>query len=233
MALPTVAVEVDGEQLVALVDSGCSRTVVARRLVKKLARSGGSVTMVDGGSVMVDCKGEVTMTVFGQTLTMECMVLAKMLTSFELILGMDFIRELGGVWIGPNKVELALLATKEAGVAERPLGDGLKLHPALGGWPKTAEDVEELGLVSTKQLVVEDVDFSATFDGSKWMVKWRWIGLEPSSKFQVANYRLRSGVKEEFDKEVESWISEGILVEVGPEDEVKTLVPLLAVEQVN
>ena len=144
MALPTVAVEVDGEQLVALVDSGCSRTVVARRLVKKLARSGGSVTMVDGGSVMVDCKGEVTMTVFGRTLTMECMVLAKMLTSFELILGMKFIRELGGIWIGPNKVELALLATKEAGVAERPGGmtlnyiqpsrDGLKLPKMWRSW---------------------------------------------------------------------------------------------------
>ena len=82
-------------------------------------------------------------------------------------------------------------------------------------------------------LQMEDVDFSAQFDDQKWIVRWNWIGDEPVLHNQVACYKVSADVQDEFDQEVQAWIKEGILLPVPEGEVVKSLVPLMAVSQVN
>jgi hypothetical protein len=105
---------------------------------------------------------------------------------------------------------------------------GVQIGGCTGGVRFGAVAVSE-----KRMLEIEDADFSASFDGAKWTVRWKWLNQEPVLHNKVACYRMGPAVKEEFDKEVQSWIDEGILSPVPEEEFVSTVVPMMAVEQVN
>jgi ribonuclease HI len=194
----------------ALVDTGCTQTVAARTLLKDVQKCGGVVVAVDGTSVQCST-GCIDVNVCGQQLKVNCLVLDNMLKEFALILGMDVVERLGGVNVWPNrKVTFGVAAA-----AVRPLS--------------SAQESGD-GLDNVK---LDDVDFSAFFDGKKWTVKWKWLNGEPEMHGKVACYAMNENVRADFDKELQSWIDEGILQPVADDDTTRSLVPLMAVQQLN
>lgn len=227
MALPKVEVELQGgRKVVALVDSGCSQTIASHRLVRCVQPRRSWVTTVDGSKVRCGL-GNLELRVQGKLVQVRCLVPERLLTQFDLVLGVDMVQRLGGMAVSGDlkvrfggvddfQVPARVVATRNAAVA------------------CSAVTVETTcsGGVSAAALCVEDVDFRAKFDGLRWTVWWKWTELEPKLHNTVGCYRISKEVEEEFDNEVQSWIKEGILVPVGDE-QVDTVLPLMAVEQIN
>ena len=138
-ALPTVDIMVDEERIRALVDSGCTRTIAARRLVKKFSVNGGWVLAVDGSKVKCGV-GQLVMSISGMDMTACCLVLGNLISAFDVIIGMDIIQLLGGVTIGPDRV------------VSFDGQDGKGCAAAVS---------------KVEQLEIDDADFSAKFYGNK------------------------------------------------------------------
>ena len=108
--LPTLWMEVEGQHARALIDSGCSKTIVTNRLVRHRRREGNidSVVMMNGGMVTCERVSSVQMEFNGMNLRTVCLV-TTVVPGFDLLLGMDVIDQLvgGGVRIsnGGRSVE--------------------------------------------------------------------------------------------------------------------------------
>ena len=98
-ALPCVDVLEDGKTVRALVDTGCTQTIVAKRLAKCVLPCSGSVIQVDGSSVKC-AMGDVVVSVNSHEIKLNCLILDSMMAEFDLIVGMDVIHQLGGMHIG-------------------------------------------------------------------------------------------------------------------------------------
>ena len=80
---------------------------------------------------------------------------------------------------------------------------------------------------------IADKDFCAVFHGKVWTVEWCWRDNgAPVLKNKISCYdkQLSGHKKEEFDKEVQRWIAEGILIPWHEPVDVG-VIPLMAVEQ--
>ena len=88
----------EGVSVRALVDSGCSQTIISSKFVRNdsFVPSGGRVMAVDGS--LLGC-GEVSMDVVvdQHALTIPCLVMEKLISEFDMVLGMDAIKRLGGM----------------------------------------------------------------------------------------------------------------------------------------
>ncbi len=249
-----VEVLVSGRRVQALLDTGCSQTIAARSLVRDVVGCGGSVTTVDGREAALDGKGQIELAIGGHNLSMECLILSRLLPMAKLILGMDMVKKLGGVFIDGvnNEVKFGLsshVATycESRGIsardseADRPTGDtaaqcsGDAMRACSSCHVSASEDgiVQQDGGVAAEELAIDDVDFSAYFDGSCWIVKWKWINEVPILTNQVGMYKLAPKLKGRFEEEVTQWIQDGILMPVGKENKIDSVVPLVAVEQTN
>jgi len=82
-------------------------------------------------------------------------------------------------------------------------------------------------------LEIEDQDFSASFKGGKWVVKYKWVNgaQEPVLYNTVAQYAIQKECCTQYEAEVEEWIANGWLQLYEGED--CGIIPLLAVLQVN
>jgi len=58
---------------------------------------------------------------------------------------------------------------------------------------------------------ITDQDFEAVFDGKCWTVKWRWKDEVPILKNRVAEYTVKPHLRQEYDLEIEEWISGCVL----------------------
>lgn len=59
--------------------------------------------------------------------------------------------------------------------------------------------------------VMKDPDFVASFEGGKWTVSWEWRGKETCHEGKVVTFASPRH-REAFDREIESWIRDVILV---------------------
>lgn len=64
-------------------------------------------------------------------------------------------------------------------------------------------------------LNIQDKDFEATFDGNVWTVRYFWKeSRAPQLRNKVAMYNngMQGVTREHFNKEVDKWIEDGILL---------------------
>ncbi|XP_067949585.1 uncharacterized protein [Watersipora subatra] len=96
-------------------------------------------------------------------------------------------------------------------------------------------DNSELKKPETDCLTIEDTDFKAVFDGTKWTVVWKWKSHEPELKNQCAEYGINTDYKEQYSCEIEQRISNGWLELHGVKihGNVSGIIPLMAVFQSN
>lgn len=204
MALPVIDVYVFGKNVKALVDTGCSKSVLGPNLCDVEKRSC-SIIGVDGRKI--ECRGEVVapISVNDRVEWIECVVAEKLFDGIDAILGMDFVNQRGGVTLIGNLVKFF-----------------------------DKEVCETKGVVAlTCETAVEDTDFSAKFNGQFWTVSWRWKeGRPPQLKNRIGCYEStkKPEVKDKFDKELEEWIRKGWL-KPYLKNEGEGIIPLMAVVQ--
>ena len=97
--LPTVEVIVANIIVRALVDSGCSQTIASKSLTKIFVPCCGEIVTVDGNKVKCCGTGDLSMVVSNQQIEVKALVLDKLLPQYQIVLGIDIISRLNGVWI--------------------------------------------------------------------------------------------------------------------------------------
>ena len=150
-----------------------------------------------------------------------------------VILGMDVIQQLGGVMVRNAGVDFGvgrcLMARNEdyRAVTEREgPGGPQRIEDPAGALHGDDGEAEEI-------CTIEDKDFRAKFDGEVWMVTYLFKenqGLILTNKVSCYERDLSGRKKEEFEREVDRWVEEGILMPWGERVESGILM-LMAVEQ--
>lgn len=219
MALPHLYVEIQGRRVPAIVDSGCSQTLVSKDLVRCYTSSGGAVVTVDGSRVSVLGERRFMIRASGRCVGVDCVIVKRMLSDVQVILGMDFIKRIGGIHISqtgrvilPDATELNCLVSRNADTVQH-------------------EKIPKPVVNKCDQLAVDDDDFFAYFNGSEWLVKWKWAQGNPpvADVKKCPNYQVSKTYQEAFDKEIGEWIKLGWLQEFH--EKPKAVIPLLAVYQ--
>ena len=158
--------------------------------------------VLNGDSLRCNRVTNVTIDVAGKKIILKCIIIDS-LPVCHAILGMDFIRMVGGLQIS-------------------------KAGQVQIGSERMYEKFCNTAI--SKEVSIEDKDFSAKYDGEKWTVSWPWIGNEgPQVRSFVGQYKIDENIEDRFNEEVEKWIENGWLVEY--KGEVKSGLPLMAVIQ--
>lgn len=216
-ALPVLLSSVNGKTFRTLVDSGCQQSIVSVDALKAASlRFGGAptvVTMLDGNTT--ECLGEVSLQlkVKGRCIDLQCLVSPVLVYGCSIILGMDGISSLGGIYISADSnVTLS------------------KLRDECSEVTVAAGTCQQNG-----KLQVEDTDFNADFDGEKWTVRWKWKNKEPVLTNKCAQYKILESCREAYDKELEQWIKDGWLEQhdESVHGTVDGVIPLMAAFQPN
>ena len=197
-----------GAVVKALVDTGCTTTMVRAHLVRMYERNEQEMYMVAFDGRQVKCHGTccIRLQVAENPVEVHAVVVDKVVEGIDVVMGMDVIDQLGGVTVCKRTVRF---------------GEGVCLAASK---PMSARN---------STCVIDDKDFRATFDGTHWTAEWRWKGNSPPTlrnKVSCYDKQLEGEKREKFDREVDRWIEEGILVPWGEEVEGGIL-PLMAVEQ--
>ena len=141
-------------------------------------------------------------------LKLPCFVLDVLLQGVDMIMGMDWIRQLGGVIIN----------------------DGVKFikeNSSIGN--VSADECKSSGDLNV--LSIDDSDFKAKFNGTFWTVEWKWKNEPPEVQRSVSNYKIKPNIQDPFEAELQTWITNGWLIPA--ENEKYASIPVMAVEQIN
>ena len=98
MALPVISVFINGKRVKALVDTGCSKSVISRRLINsdQIEWKNEKTILADGSSVEVGSIF-IQMQVRGVTLDVSVNIMNTFSCYFDVLLGVDVIYKLGGI----------------------------------------------------------------------------------------------------------------------------------------
>ena len=155
--LPQIVVTINGKKTRALVDTGCTTTLV-RASVAEFWEGANTVRVVDGRKVR--CCGETVtkIAVRNIPLQVQVIVLEKLVTGIDVILGLDVIDRLGGASIAKGQVRFE---RQDAARVVR------------------ASSNDTVQPTKPKPFQIEDEDFRAHFDSDKWLEEWRWTTGPP------------------------------------------------------
>lgn len=209
--LPFILLKVNDVTVRALVDTGCEQSVLLESFCRSVGlRPGGPariVSMLNGERTTCGGTVSVKVDVEGKVVQVTGLVSPQLVRDAQMILGMDAIVGLGGVKVGRG----VQFGTRDSCV----LGAGV--------------------VENSDRLEVDGSDFSARFDGRRWVVQWKWSDGEPLLRNQKAEYTVAESDREEYDGEIKQWIADGWLEE---HDErvhgvVTGVIPLMAAKQPN
>ena len=161
--------------------------------------------LMEGTTVNIKKKCNIDIQIEGNSVPIDCLVL-KDFKCYELILGMDFIQKVGGVYTNGQDVQLC--------------------------WKKFYCNTikESLQDKCEDVLKIDDVDFSAVFMDNKWVVDWNWCENEPELN-GASLYKIPVTAYDKFDAEIQKWIENGWLKPYS--GDIKVTLPLMAVIQQN
>ncbi len=249
-----------GRKMRGMLDTGCTLTLISREAADLLGlrRKSEPVTIETMEGRQMNTLGKVVLDsvcVAGQKLQQVSAHVVKALPrGLEVVIGMDVIPSVGldirkvcgrtQVTIGGDREVRGgqTLMSPIAGKANRTLRT---VEPdrsgTMGGNPNIARrevpSAQTMGSPVARNgnypLRIEEPDFLGAFDGQHWTIRWKWKDEPPTQDLAVNNYRVHPQNRELFDKEVQSWVDDGILVpwdrdKHGP---VQMIIPLIAKDE--
>ena len=147
--------------------------------------------MVGGGTI--NCGRRKCELKIGEMLiSIECLTAVTLVDGVDALIGMDVIDTLGGVKIRSPSLELG---------TERCVQFGIE-----------SDQVCAVGTISKgNDILIEDTDFEARFctETKKWEVTWHLTGaVDEALSKGVDNYQIDNKAFEEYENEVNRWISD-------------------------
>jgi hypothetical protein len=212
--------QLNGTTVDALVDCGSSFTVISERSAQVaglLPQTSHKMVLhvLDGRRVSTCGIARADLRVAGVVLDgIDVHVVPTLPPGIHLVLGLDVIQRTGLLVKGQSKEPTLVFSNSGH---SRPL-------------QCLAPTVE----AAHPPIEVDDADFVAKFDGKSWSIRWKWKeNVEPANVRSPPNYKVSGEHQEAFDKELETWIDEGILVrhDVSLHGNVKAFIPMMAVWQ--
>ena len=225
----------------ALVDSGCSKSVIsevlAARLLPKYRVCPKRVIMLDGSvaSYTRECCVDVVLDV-GLEIQLWFMVASDLLDDVDCVLGMDAICLLGGVFIDdagvtfgasnvciPTVVRLTTRVCGSGICGDDDVGSeksALSCGSGMCGDDDVGSEKSALsshgsadlpGETGVEPLEIEDCDCKAAWNGKFWTVEWRWKYEAPQLNNVCGEYTVRKCDERAYHAEMEKWIDEGYL----------------------
>ena len=246
--LPSVTLQIDGRECKAMVDSGCTRTLIHKDWCGHWERR--NVGMWTVNEQKWSCLGVARVriaTACGRVAEVEAYVLPKQPFGFPCILGLDASDQWGGMTIRADRsVRFGECGCRGLGTADRACGttvcdgavkaDRVREVVACNNTAVVAAVPDEKD-VSSSAMGVDERDFSVKFDSKtkEWTVEWKWRrGQEPGLlRNKMEQYAVPSAVQDQYESEIREWIQQGWLM---PYDEAKLgppkgLIPMMAVIQ--
>ncbi|KAF0303348.1 Intracisternal A-particle Pol-related polyprotein [Amphibalanus amphitrite] len=190
-ALPTVQLLVNGQRRVAVIDSGCSCTIIHESCCASWRRCGVTVMAVNGSRLPSSGVTEVAVQLKsgGPAVTPSAVVVPDKPLGVDMLVGMTGIAALGGVTVRAAD-DVVFGASERPDVAV----------PGPGGVPPRCS------AVTPPALTVEERDFTVTYDAKSqhWTVAWKWRnGAEPGClRNGVPQYGVPAEARQEFDAEL-------------------------------
>ena len=182
-SLPSVEVVVNGIPVVALLDTGCTTSLVQSEIA---GTHYGKTRVVAFDGKHVDClgKSKVEFEVGGKSLMKEALVVNSIVCNFKAVIGMDIIHELGGVMLGRHGIEFG--------------------EPVCAA---VSNPNVKAGIIEDKDFSAK---FNGSYWTVDW--KWIG-DRAPVLKCTVQSYdkTISDDKRLAYEKEVERWIEEGIL----------------------
>ena len=217
-------------------DTACTRSMVERGLVRKLGIKCSPISqvvgMINGESSVVREQCCLELWLSNRLVKLEVVVVEALVAGCDVLFGVDGIDELGGVSVFRG---VARFHGDESGLCGGHMERARDYAVVASAMLKQTGTAGDVGEGREGGLTVEDRDFSAVFDGERWVVQWKWEREPPRLNNRCSGYRVPEGVRADFEAEVEVWIKEGILVphDVDRHGKAAGLIPLMAVFQPN
>ena len=205
-ALPVIQVVVNGKRCMVLVDCGCSWSLVTESVCNPWSGQASDVLTVDGKTFHSNDIGTIMLAADNiSSVKADVLVVNSSLLGFDMLLGMDIIRMLGGVCIDQSGNVIFSRARLHACAMIRIEEPDFSAEFNEKTWAWTAS----------------------------W--KWSGNQPPNSLVNKVPKYPVSAQVQQEYRHELETWLNNGWLLpypeeELGPP---KALIPLMAVVQQN
>ena len=208
--LPTTNIAVKGKIVTALVDTGCTRSIISSELVRadNLRRGSERIVTMNGSIVVCESFADVRMQLNDVFWQQSCLTYST-LPGFEMLLGMDVVNRMGGVKIANGDVCFPFSNAVSCAAVDLRIDD-----------PDFSAFFED-GKWVIRWKWDSKANCSATSDDV----------AVPTLRNQIPQYPPSEAAREPFEQEVETWIENGWLIPYdGPYEGV---VPLMAVIQRN
>lgn len=228
-----------------LLDTGCSLTMCCIGSVSDRDELVPIHFVVNGFNGLTTCTKAIqllsvygielsTVPVFEQRLCVDGVIV-------DYILGLDFIRKVGGITVlCENKsLKWSPLAYGFHALVREQLSVGIQTDESISEYGHESETSEVKGYALTAKIVMNDMilrrykSLEEPYE-QHWEVEWLWIEKSPPApSWSPANYGLSKHPESAqigFKQECQLWIDNEFLVPVDRED-VKMTVPLMCVEQ--
>ena len=176
-------VKVDGIDWIALVDSSCSSSVVSRMLCQPEVQKCTAILTAGRKCLLSHGVGSITLTVTNRNpLTTNVLVVNSKPLGFNLLLGMDIIKKLGGVHINER------------------------------GKAHFAEEAHTLGATIELEQPDFRTEFDQHTKSWTVSWKWSGDQPPEKLYNRVLKYTISARTRAEYNKELQNWIDNGWLV---------------------
>ena len=210
-----MTVIVNNKSVTALIDSGCSKTVVLKGLIKGnlLQSNEQRIVLANGDDICVGIS-DVELTIDNRTMKVECSVMKYLPYDLGILIGMDVISELGGVKINKGVIEFGVC-----------VGEGIK---------KAGDNLSCVtGVVPSVSLNKHNYEIEFK---DNWTVKWKWKDEAPSY-LPIRHSTFKDDKSKDIAtmKILEEWMKKGYLIDYDEKEMGKSIgsIPIFGILQVN
>ncbi len=161
---------------------------------------------MSGGEISSENEVTISLSTMSGDIAVKCVVLNEIVEGIDFLIGNDTIDLLGGVFIknGTANFNKSLVANQKMCCT--------------------------VSMVNDTAIEIDEDDFKAVFNQGKWVAEWKWSSKPPDDCKFIKNYAVKPHMQDAFNEKINEWIEKGWLKQY--DGEVKSVIPLMAVEQV-
>ena len=185
-------------RLAGLVDTGCTNTLFSDVMAVQLGirkPSMQALALLDGSSTGAVREGVLGIKVGDRSVELRCYSVESLVLGFDVILGLDFIKAMGGVVVNGNSVQFGADLSGCAGGRESCGVIGGCAASGVASGMARDEGAGESGETSSGgEIGVGDADFEASFTGGRWVIRWKWKDGPPQRLSWCSGYNAGRSV---------------------------------------